>query len=330
MSHPDPPADVLRHYPGLFPARACQFLGNRGGFSGAWLWRVETAAGAWCLRAWPVMGPGWRQLITIHRHMRQAHDAGLSFVPQLRETGAGTTWVEHAGRLWDVTSWLPGRANYHDEPTDAKLTAAGVALARLHAVWSVGEKQLAPSPAIGRRMAHGQEWQQRVASGWRPEFRQPFDDPVQPWAERAWRLLPRHLERLPELLAPWLDRSWPVQPCLCDIWHDHLLFTGDQLTGLVDYGSVRQDHVAVDLARMLGSLVGDDPRRRDLCLTVYSRLRPLRAAEEALMHLLDVSGVILGAANWLKMLYVEPRHFEDRCAVARRLAALTQRLESWE
>ena len=44
----------------------------------------------------------------------------------------------------------------------------------------------------------------------------------------------------------------------------------------------------------------------------------------------DETGTLLGATNWLRWLYHEGRRFEDRGAVARRLAELVTRIERWE
>src|SRR4051794_10198165 len=75
-----------------------QFLGNRGGFSGARLWRVAAGGAAYCLRAWPESGPTPQRLSEIHHLMAQARSDGLSFVPAVYPTRSGCTWVERAGR----------------------------------------------------------------------------------------------------------------------------------------------------------------------------------------------------------------------------------------
>src|SRR5205809_4910872 len=64
-------------------------LGNRGGFSGARLWRVATSSGLLCLRAWPPGQPSEERLAAIHRWMHLARAAGLEFVPRLQATPAG-------------------------------------------------------------------------------------------------------------------------------------------------------------------------------------------------------------------------------------------------
>lgn len=304
-------------------------LGNRGGFSGAQLWRVEGKNQQCCLRAWPPDGPSLDRLSQIHDRMRQAVRAGLPFVPVLFTTNEGATAVDCAGRLWDLTAWLPGHATFRPRPTPDKLAAACTALALLHGAWAARISVSGPCPAIQRRIETAREWTALLQSGWRPVFASWEADPIHPWAERAWRLVQIHFHQVPLRIAPWIDRVVPLQPCLCDVWHDHLLFEGDTLTGIVDYGGVKLDHVSVDLARLLGSLVGDERQLRSLGLRAYARLRPLSSAEEGLIDVLDVTGTLLGMANWLKWLYRERRSYEDRAAVARRLAALVERVERW-
>jgi Ser/Thr protein kinase RdoA (MazF antagonist) len=117
---------------------------------------------------------------------------------------------------------------------------------------------------------------------------------------------------------------------MSDIWHDHVLFTDHNVTGIVDYASVRMDHVAVDLARLIGSLVGDDKDRRQAALEAYAVIRPLSREERDLVDLLDWTGVVVGAGNWLRWLYLENRVFENVEGVIRRLSELVTRMESWK
>jgi Ser/Thr protein kinase RdoA (MazF antagonist) len=135
---------------------------------------------------------------------------------------------------------------------------------------------------------------------------------------------------VPARLARWRARPVTLQPCLRDIWHDHLLFAGDDISGIVDYGATCVDHRAVDLARLLGSLVADDFTARAGALNAYARLAPLTPEEWELTDALDETGTVLGVANWLLWLYHEDRLIEDRARAANRLGTLIERIEGWQ
>jgi Ser/Thr protein kinase RdoA (MazF antagonist) len=303
-------------------------LGNRGGFSGARLWRCEGIAGRLCLRAWPAhKTAAWVR--RLHHLMEAARRQGLDFVPAVYGAGNGDTVVEAAGRVWELTQWLEGQANFAENPSPVRLEAACEALAKLHRTWEAFTASAEPCPAVRRRLQLLADWQSLVSTGWRPQdLSNPQLDALWPVTERALRGLPGWLHEVTRCLGPWIDFCCPVQPCLCDPWHDNLLFEGDRLTGLIDYGTVKHDHVAVDLARMLGSLVGDDPAGWERGLRAYRRVRGLSDEEEQLAHVLDRTGTILGVVNWLRLLYYEGRLYEDPAAVARRLESLLNRIES--
>jgi homoserine kinase type II len=329
--HPLDPAaaEVLHRFPSIRPEGGPLALGNRGGFSGARIWRVEGATGTYCLRAWPPGDLAPERLDWIHQLLRRARSAGLDFVPALSVTDRGTTWIVHAGRLWELATWMPGRADFQDCPASARLNAACTALAHLHGAWFGVSPEFGSCPAIGRRLRIAREWIRLLEIGWHPAFGPDADDPFRSWAERAWDLLRSRIEVVARSLETWTERIVPLQPCLCDIWHDHVLFKGDRVTGLIDYGGVKMDHVAVDLARLLGSMVEDDADQRRAGIQAYGRLRPLSWEEEALVGILDETGTVIAVANWLKWLYRDKRTFEDRAAVAKRLAKLVERIEKW-
>jgi Ser/Thr protein kinase RdoA (MazF antagonist) len=307
-----------------------RFLHNHGGFSGARLWRVESPDGWLCLRAWPPLPSLEDYLLKVHRLMELARFAGLSFVPSVHKAAHGKSYVQHAGRFWDLTMWMPGLADFHLAPSSHRLAGACAALARLHQAWRPETVKHAPCPAIQRRLQTHDEWQSLLASGWRPATSGDPADPCADSAERAWRLLARGTQNISPLLAPWADRAVPVQPCHCDLWHNHVLFEKDEVAGLVDYGSVKIDHVAVDLARLLGSMAGNDYDLWAAGLAGYRTVRPLAEEEVALVHVLDRTGTLVAMANWLKWLYLDKRVFPDRLVVARRLTDLVNRAATWQ
>ncbi len=171
-------AEVLGRYSPLLSSGLPQPLGNHGGFSGARLWRIAGPAGPLCLRAWPAGFPAER-LRFIHVWTSAARGAGLCFVPQVFPSLAGTLWVEHSGRLWELQDWLPGEASYHRRPSLAKLQAACTALARLHSCWaSSGRSEAGVCPAVLRRLEAAREWRELIQSGWRTLA--PAPPPTQP------------------------------------------------------------------------------------------------------------------------------------------------------
>jgi homoserine kinase type II len=300
---------------------------DAGGFSGARVWRVADR----CLRAWPPDESFPARLDLIHDLMTQARESGLTFVPRLELTADLSSRAEHRGRWWELAEWLPGRADYHDRPSGTRLEAACVGLARLHLTWCGGLRPATgPCPAVGRRLDTLRTWQHLRDGGWDALASASRSDPLYPLIERAAAVLARRLCSVPAWLASWTERKWQLQPCLCDVWHDHLLFEDDRLTGLVDYGSIKLDHVAVDLARMLGSLVADDEDGWRGGLAAYRGVRQLAAEEADLARALDRTGTVLGVANWLRWLCADRRAFADRAAVAQRLGTLVTRMEHWD
>jgi Ser/Thr protein kinase RdoA (MazF antagonist) len=334
MPNAEPPASeiaraVLTRFRGVPANASLQSLDNHGGFSGANLWRIESDGHSLCLLALSPQENSPDHLAFVHQAMKHARHASLTFVPSLISTLDGGSFLRHADRLWELMDWMPGKADFHQTPSAARLANACDALARLHNAWAPAVPTLAPCPAVHRRLDRCRRWFDLLASGWRPAFSDTFD-PVDDPARRAWRLLNQWAPKVAPQLASWANRSFPLHPCLCDIWHDHVLFDGDRVSGLIDYGSLKLDCVAVDLARLLGSMVGDDAAMWKVGLDAYRSVRLLPDEVENLAHALDRTGTVLALANWLIWLYYDSREFANRCEVARRLSGLVDRVESWD
>jgi Ser/Thr protein kinase RdoA (MazF antagonist) len=304
------------------------------GFSGAVVLRVTTGSGTYACRLWPLGAVSATQLAWIHARQTQAAQA-CEFVPKLIPSLAGTTALLHESRFLEVAVWMPGRADFQQHPTQARLLAAVQALARLHQVWS--EHQTAgPCPAALRR-------HQRLAQ-WTPARERLLLACLDRWpssdqaniAIRAARLLSANREDALGRLQQWCRLPLPLQPCLADVWHDHVLFMGDQVTGIVDFGATRWDHPAVDLARLLGSLVGFDNACWAAALNEY--VWPLRTAEARayleLPRLLHWTGLMASLVTWLQRLVFAPEPFPQPERAWQRFEDLTNQLAryagTWE
>jgi Ser/Thr protein kinase RdoA (MazF antagonist) len=117
-----------------------------------------------------------------------------------------------------------------------------------------------------------------------------------------------------------------LQPCLRDVWHDHVLFCGDEVTGLIDASACRAENVVIDLVRLVGSLAGDESAAWDVALDEYQQARSLSVEEVSLLHVLDRSSVLLTGIRWVERIACEPRLADDE-RVALRMRSILQRLE---
>lgn len=301
-------------------------IGSGGGFSGAALWRGEDPAGhpLFALKSWPG-DVTFDQLQHVHHLMRRAER--LAFVPRVLLTTDGASAVRAAGRAWDIASWMPGRADFHARPTDARLANVCVALAELHRAWAFPPLLPTPCPGVHRRLAVLADFAATLPAraSAKPIGYSELDEPLRHGHDAVRRLAPSAVRSL----ASWIDRTIPVQPCLCDVWHDHLLFIDDVVSGVIDYGATKVDHPAVDLARLLGDLVGDDEVRFAAGLDAYARAGGVPEPAPGFARLLDRTGAVCAAAVWLRRLSVERRAYPDLAAVARRVAAVVARITSF-
>jgi len=341
MASPDPRPALAEFLP-LESIQLIEPLASAGGWSGSILWRVHagdrSALGAglatsprlYCLRRWPA-GTDPERLAFIHNVLTHVAASGIDFVPVPMPTRSVSeaAFVRRNEYLWDLSPWLPGTAAYHAHPKRERLAAAMRALARFHQVAAGFPRErasLGPAPAVIERLQQVRLLLsgdiERIAAAVHAGRDAALD-------LRASRVLALARDRLSPLLAPLelaSSLAIPLSPAIRDIHHDHVLFTGDEVTGLVDYGALRIDTPLADIARLVGSLVADDKQAREFALAAYAKIRPLADQDRRFIDLLDQSGLVLGGLNWLRWLYVERRDMGPLPPILRRLDEILARL----
>jgi Ser/Thr protein kinase RdoA (MazF antagonist) len=333
------PMVLTRFAPRIVPLRT-ESLGNRGGFSGAALWRVVTSQGDFALRRWPRDGLPRDRVLGLHRLLEHLHREGVPFVSVPLVSNEGTTLVSDKTDDWQLEPWMPGIADFHANPSPARLRAAMAALAQ----WHLAAARFVPtgkalqwfatqgstgSPAVIERLQRLRDAGEIVpvvatklaAAGM---------SPIHDLARRILELFRRYRTVMMGELQLVRDVRVGLQPCLRDVWHDHLLFRDDAVTGLIDPAACRTESIACDLSRLIGSLVADDRSSWELAIEQYHRLRPLSTGERALVAVLDRSGVLLSGWTWLEWLYLERRTFQEAVTLQTRLNFIRKRMERME
>lgn len=329
---------VFAEYADFAGAAPDEFSAAADGLSGAVVWKVRFGATAVCLRRWP--GPAAADRLArvtwIHRILAGTASAGFDRLAVPRTTRAGKTWVVRSGQIWEVAPWLPGVADVQGETASRRLTAALEALALFHLA---AAKVEAPSershpPTLQARTQQLTSLLKGDFLAWQTCVRRaagqfsPLAESLLPLARHWCELFPRVAPRMADSLAAAGTLRVPLQPCLRDIHREHVLFVGEEVTGLIDYDAMRTETVAADVARLLESYAGADPQLWRLGVDAYSRIRPLSDDERRLLPVLDASSVLLSSANWIDWLYVQRRGFSRIELVRGRLAHWIQRLEN--
>jgi homoserine kinase type II len=281
-------------------------------------------------RRWPA-GTDRERVQFIHTVLTHVVAQGIAFVPApipTRSVGEGAL-LQFDHHLWDLSPWLPGTPDYHARSSRPRLAAAMQALANFHS--AAASCPIAPTTSgIAPAFAERRDQVLRLLSGGIDRIASHVERGLAEDLDlRARRLLPLARALLPHLRAP-LEAACrdplPLRPAIRDVHHDHVLFTGERVTGLIDFGAMRIDTPLADIARLVGSLVADDQPARVFALNAYSELRPLTDSDRRLVDLLDQSGVVLGGLNWLRWLYVEQRDMGPLPPIVKRLDEFIARL----
>lgn len=326
---------VLRHFP--IAAGAWQAV-DTDGFSGARLWRVIDDDRQYCLRRWPE-GTNPERVKSINSVLAQTD---LPFIPRPVVANSLESVFTHAHHEWTLQPWMPGQSITKLPPPYAVLRNAVQAVALFH--------QMTASNRFSNDSSKDEFAQQSLAlvKGQPPGLRFRVEQATSHLQHdlnglgtanipsrlaelnpRRERLIPLFLEVAPRIIdASRSALQWevPLQPCIRDIHAGHVLFTGDQVTGLIDFDAMRLDSVATDLARMLGSYCSDDRELWDAGLAAYHEIRPLSNDERDLVVHYDRLAVLLTGLQWLDWMLLEGKQFE-LARVLPRIDATLARLE---
>lgn len=234
---------------------------------------METAEGPWFVKQY---GPGW-PAETVHATLalqQAAAAAGLP-VPRVQRAVAGEPTVAYAGGRLAAMDWVPGAAG-RGPLSSAQAVAAGATLARLHLV-------LAEQPGTGEAFVPDFAWvAERAREMLALEAQQPLGGEASEIAQAAVAYRLATVQKT----VPWpeLYRTARWQVCHGDYYPPNLLFTGDRVTGVVDWDFAGSRWRAIEVARAaVEAAKGDDgawrPEIARALVAHYHAVNPLSAVE---------------------------------------------------
>ncbi len=323
------------------------------GFSGAIVLQVVVQPSQhaveveYCLRGWPPESLPRERLLGLHRLLEHIHRCGVTQVAVPSRNQFGSTLHVEAGQFWQLEPWLPGQADFWSNPSDQRLQNAMTVLAQWHEAASrfdardsefewFGQHASETSPTVLDRLERIQRFRSTDVAQLRTSLAR--ESSLQPWgatelaelrhsARRILDLFELSVNRVADDLLIYRGMHFRRHPCLRDVWHDHVLFEGDQVSGLIDPSAAKSETPATDVARLLGSFLADNDDRWDMAIAAYRSVRPLSDREARLARALDQSTVLLSGLTWLERLFVHRRHYSNPSRVLSRLRQIISRLE---
>jgi Ser/Thr protein kinase RdoA (MazF antagonist) len=291
------------------------------------LWRVETVTGPMLLKRWPAEQPTAEHLEFVHAVLWHAANEGFDRLatPVIASDGRGFVFVKD--HLWQLEPWMYGQPDFADAPSEDKLAGALMALAEFHnsvAGFPIAQSPLAISSEAQERLA---QLRRIIASDFEKIVEETLSRsmpaPIKEASHRILRAAPPLFGNLMTLLTRSARLVGPVQPCLRSVRAQHIFYEEDYVTGLVDFVSLGVDSPALDVARLLGEMAGDDPQLWNLGLNAYQLYRDLSDAERYLIVAFDRVRVLSLSLRRLQHPHLEAKTLE---VTADRLEAIADSL----
>ena len=304
-------------------------LGNAGGFSGSEIWRIDSPLrGTFCLKRWPRQFQDQSRIEWIHKVLIFASINGCPEIAKPINTRSQKSFHYQYETIWEMTAWADGEVISPNSLNEKQVESAIETLARFHQATARYFFNFAPSNKIVEvrdqllglpvTLAAIDQHKNELASYLRQEQ----------WLEFKTQSPGLALD-IARFLLPFSSTVFPVQPVIRDMRPDHLFFTENRVTGLVDFGAMKVDTVACDLSRLLGGLFEDDAHRFQKSINDYSNHRQIFPHEREVILPLNHASVVLGIANWLKWIAVDKIRFYSPNDVGARINSLMRRFTQY-
>lgn len=283
-------------------------IGSSPGYSGSHLAQViDAKGGVWCVRLW--RDEPLEALRFIHRVLLESNANGCESVPRLAKTCEGETLVTVDLHWTEAQSWIDGaplhrplqslstertpNTGYNVSPVVRRKIATELA------IFHASTAGLESHNPLGLD-AISQLWLPalQIVENNLPRLQQRHREQKHLWAADAQTTLGSWFSMLPPLALSLQRRLTAVKlplplaatACHCDLWPDHVYFTGDQFSGFVDFGALTYTTPVIDLVHLI--LHFGDWQTHDAVLSTYDALYPLPDQDRLLFPLLAACDLI--------------------------------------
>ncbi len=331
----------LRHAIGLYgpafqPVRWPPASASTG-FSGAIVYQYSAGNQNYALRIWPASERSLPKLEALTRLLEDIHRQGIAYVaPAVRKTDGTVATISTSGRMIHIEPWLPGESISANSCSAQKLKNIMLALARLHltAANHVPKQEhyswLRPactgqSASLKHRLNKMEHY---LKAGIPVEFgSRSASEEAKNFHQRLQAVFRSQAVLLWDELKIASQQNLPLQSVFKDLWRDHILFTKDEVTGMIDPAAFGTDSVLTDMTRLLGSIAGNDWNRWTEAIAIYQTVRPLTQTEQKVIAVFDHSNLLLSAIGCFEK-YVSTSFASDQFS-AQQQTRLSSRLEEY-
>ncbi len=339
----------IRHTIGLFgptfqpdqwPPASVHF-----GFSGAEVYKFTARNKNYALRIWPSIERSLPKLEALTRLLEDVYAEGITYVaPAIRKTDGTVATISSSGKLIHIEPWLPGEPLTTIALSAQRLKNTMRAVAHLHLAaakhmpstehfsW-IRPAHEGKSPSLKHRLGKLEYYLNTGVADVQSSLMQPEE--LRSLQLRLQLIFRSRAANLWEELKTATQLSLPLQPVFKDLWREHVLFTEDEVSGVIDPAAFGTDSVLTDITRLLGSIAGNNWKLWSDAVNIYQAVRPLNQTEQKLIAVFDYSNLLLSAIgcfeNCLKTSLLNNDFSRNRQSrLSARLEEYLNRLESYQ
>lgn len=287
--------------PQFLPRDAPYVIAPESSWSGARFIRWLSDSGPMVLKIWPTDGPDYSAHRLRHLALQPLQDFEPVLALPVPDKVGHSLRILPDGRCAELFHWLDG-VPVGQNPPEESIRQVMTTLARMHRIWAShpGQRQDC-SEAVRLRIRHLRSLESGRLEYAASEARRLRSSSAE-IGEKLQSIIGLARQSLPagiRTLEPLASLRLPLQVVLRDTRPNHFLMKDEKLLGVIDFGAIGFDTVAIDLARLSGEWYQLDRSKRDLAYRAYESIRPLGSAELATIEPLITSVAILGGLAWV-------------------------------